>query len=157
LTPATGVIWMQVRGVTGTGMLLQPMVTRTFDRFEVSVDYSLSRLGDENQEMPSTVANRLGASAQYQVGRIRVSTTMTLDLVAQGGIGLQHLVRDHDTIDRPDLSVGLGFRMLDDIGEHAPHRILFGMELGARLIAAPRPAGGTDLGCVIAFGVPLGR
>ncbi len=158
LTPATGVLWMQVQGISGSGIVLAPTVTRTFDRYELSADYTLSRLGESSQPMPTTVVHRLGASVGYQAGRIRVGGTMTLDLVVQGGLGIQHLVRDHaEIVDRPDVSLGINLRMLDDVSDQAPRRIFFGMEIGARLIMTPRPSGGTDLGCVIAFGAPFGR
>ena len=158
LTPATGVIWMQLHGATETGMLIQPTLTRTFDRLELQGDYLISNLGDETGAMPRTVMHRIGASAHYQAGRIRVDGKLTLDLVAQGGIGVELLVRDRaGTIERPDISLGIGLRMLTDIDGRANRRILFGMELGVRVIAIPRAAGGPDLGFVVAFGVPLGR
>ena len=158
LTPATGVLWMSVHGVTGSGLLLQPTVTRTFDRFELAADYAVARLGDTSAQMPLTVVHRLGASAHYQAGRLRVGETMTLDLVAQAGVGVEHLVRDRaGSIDRPDLSLGLGFRLLTDLDEHPPHRILFGFELAARLLVIPRASGGADLGYGVAFGGTLGR
>lgn len=158
LTPAFGGMWMSVHGVVGSGLMLQPTVTRTFDRFELSADYAVARLGDASEPMPTTVVHRLGASAHYQAGRIRVGSMMTLDLLAQAGVGIEHLVRDRaGSIDRPDLSLGLGFRVLDNLGASRPHRILFGLEMGARLLVIPRASGGADLGCGIAFGVLLGR
>ncbi|MDQ3369564.1 MAG: hypothetical protein M3680_29400 [Myxococcota bacterium] len=158
LTPATGVLWMQVHGATGSGMLLQPTLTRTFDRLELQADYLLAHVTDDAGAMPGALVHRLGASAHYQAGRIRVERTMALDLVTSAGVGLQRVMRDDGrSLDRPDLSVGIGLRMLTDIIDRPPQRVFFGMEVALRLLVVPRRDASPDLGLAIAFGIPLGR
>lgn len=157
LSAETGVGWLQLGGALGGGMLVQPALTRTFDRLEVSATYTAMDWVDATQMHPSGTVHRLGAAAHYQLGRVRVERKMTLDLVGTAGAGVQHVVPERGrSRDRPDVSLGVVLRTLTDLDDRTGSRLFFGMELGAQLLLVPRRDGEVDLGVMIAFGVPIG-
>lgn len=152
--PGTG--WVEIHGTLGGGMLIDPTVTRTFDRFEIAADYMLLDWNDEQGMRSSGTLHRLGGELRYQFGRVRVQGKMTLDAVASAGLGWQHISQDHGApIGRSDGSFGVVLRMLSDLGDREKERTFFGFEIGARFLVT-RGADHTDRGFVVAFGVPLG-
>lgn len=153
--PAFGLVWLQIDGQGGAGMLIQPTVTRTFDRVELQGELAIGDWAASDASAAGALIGRLGGTARYQVGRVRVEGTMTLDLVAEAGLGVQRIAHDDGRmLTRPDLLGGVGFRMLSNVRNvNAPSRIFMGMEVMFRAIVAP----GGDLGFMFAFGVPFGR
>ena len=155
VTAQAGVGWLEIEGVASTGgMALNPTVTRTFDRFELSADYLALDWHDDTRMRSSGTVHRLGGELRYQLGRIRVEKKMTLDAVATAGLGWQHVVQDHGaSIDRGDGSLGVVLRIITDMDDREKERMFFGFEIGVRLLVAN---GGDDRGFGGAFGVPLG-
>ena len=148
---ALGLIWMQIDGITNSGMAVQPTLTRTFDRFELQADYLLADLRDDSERMPGSYLHRLGFAARYQAARIRADRELTLDFVVEAGVGLQYIELDNgDVIGRNDLEAGIGLRMLSDV-VHGK-RIFMGMEMMFRCLVSP----GGDKAFTFAFGVPFG-
>jgi hypothetical protein len=150
LIPALGLVYMQIEGIANGGIAIQPMLTRTFDRFELQADYTLADLRDEEERMPGSYLHRIGFSARYQPARLRVDRDrMTLDFVVEGGIGFQYLEFDNgDVMGRNDVSVGIGLRMLAE----AANGKLMGIEMMFRGLATPSG----DKAFVFAFGIPFG-
>ncbi len=149
-----GLVWMQIDGVTNSGMALQPTLQRTFDRLELQAEYLIADLRDPSKMQPGSVLHRIGFTGRYQAGRVRVERTMTLDLVVEGGIGLDYIARDTgDAFGRNDLLVGLGFRMLADANPSTRSRAFMGVEMMTRMMVSP--SGDKAFGFV--FGVPFGR
>lgn len=156
MTAQTGVGWLQIAGVWGSGMLIQPSLTRTFDRVELAVDYLGMDSSDRARPRQGATVHRLGGELRYQAARARVSRDMTLDLVGAAGIGVEYITIEHSpALGRADVAFGVVLRMLTDV-DSSDRRALYGMELGARVIAAPRSGGGTDLGFILAFGCAVG-
>ena len=148
---ALGLVYMQVDGITNSGLAVQPIVTRTFDRFELQADYLLADLRDDSERMPGSYLHRFGFAARYQAARTRVDREMTLDFVVEAGVGLQYLAFDNgDTLGRNDFEAGIGLRMLSDV-THGK-RVFMGMELMFRGLVAP----GGDKAFTFSFGVPFG-
>lgn len=153
----TGVAWMQIRGTLGGGTLIQPALTRTFDRLELAASYTALDWIDKTRMRPSGTVHRLGAAAHYQAGRVRVQRKLTLDLVGTAEVGLQHFVPERGPArGRADFALGVLLRNLGDLDDREPQRLFFGMELGAKLLMMPRTSGDIDLGVIVAFGVPIG-
>ena len=147
-----GLVSMQVDGIANSGMAVQPTLTRTFDRFELQVEYLLADLRDDSMRQPGSILHRLGFSGRYQAARARVDRSMTLDFVVEGGVGLQYLERDDgDVIGRNDLSLGFGLRMLSNV-THG-RRAFMGLEAMFRGLVTPSG----DKAFVFVFGVPFGR
>jgi len=157
VVPHLALAWIQVHDVTGGGAAINPTLSRTFDRVELSVDYLALDWNDTTNMRSDATLHRLGGELRYQVGRIRMDRSSTFDAVITGGLGVQHVVQDHgESIDRGDASLGLVLRVIDDMDEREKERAFFGMETGFRLLLAPRPGGHTDLGFAFTFGVPIG-
>jgi hypothetical protein len=153
-TAAFGMTWMQVDGLTNSGMIVQPTFNRAFDRFELQVDYMLGDLKTDEMEHAGSVLHRLGFAARHQVARLRIENSMTMDCVLEGGIGLQYLARDDgDAIGRNDFTVGLGLRTFTNVAETKQNRVFMGMEMMARFIVTPSG----DKAFALAFGIPFGR
>jgi hypothetical protein len=150
LTAAFGLVAMQVDGVTTSGMLVQPTFTRVFDRFELQADYFIADVREDSNRMDALV-HRFGFAARYQVARARADG-LTLDLIVEGGIGLQYISLDNgDAYGRNDLEVGIGLRMLSDV-THGK-RVFMGLDAMLRGLVTPEG----DKAFVFAFGVPFGR
>ncbi len=162
-TPSFGMIWLEVNGEGGSGMAIQPVLTRSYDRVELQAALMLAdwRAGSSMQVPRGGLFERLGGSAGYQAGRIRVERTMTLDLVVEAGAGVQRLERDEGgSITRTDLSLGIGLRMLTDVNDGASSgrsRIFLGMEAAIRVLLMPRADARPDRALVVVMGIPLGR
>lgn len=147
----SGMLWLSVDGTHGSGMTVQPTFTRTFDRFELQGEVALATWHADPGPMHALVG-RLGATARYQAARLRIENTLALDAIVEAGAGFEHIARDTAApLSRPDLALGVGFRMLgrDDAGSR---RLLVGLEVMARAIVAPG-----DHGWMIVFGLPVGR
>ncbi|MFN0247473.1 MAG: hypothetical protein ACKV2T_11355 [Kofleriaceae bacterium] len=155
ITAQSGVGWLQIDGVTNeASALIAPAITRTFDRVELAAEYLAMDWYTPSGMRSGGTVHRLGGELRVQVARARVERKMTLDAVATAGIGWQHVVQDHGApIDRGDISLGVVLRMITDLHDDDNKRILFGFELGARLLFT---SGGDDRGAIISFGVPLG-
>lgn len=154
VTAMPGVGWMQIDGTLGGGMLIDPTITHTYDRLEVSADYMALDWNDQSNMRSDGTLHRIGADVRYQFGRVRIERKMTMDAVATAGFGFQHITQDHGApINRTDSSLGLVLRMLTDIDDRDKERTFFGMEIGVRYL---RSNGGHDHGVVVAFGVPIG-
>ncbi len=155
MTAQVGVGLVQFGDVANTtGMMINPTLTRTFDRFELSADYLALDWYDETGMRSGGTLHRLGGELRYQVGRIRIQKKMTMDAVATAGLGWQHFVQDHGAaIDRADSSLGVVLRMITDLDDRDKQRLFCGWEIGARLLVA---RGGDDRGFVVGFGVPIG-
>ncbi|MCX5745146.1 MAG: hypothetical protein NT062_21890 [Proteobacteria bacterium] len=153
-----GMLVLEVHDETGSGMALQPTLTRTYDRVELQAELTLATWADRTGTPHKGRFERIGAAARYQAGRIRIEQTMTLDLVLDAGVGLQRIERDEDTlIERADLEVGFGLRMLTDMAKPSSSRMLFGMEMMMRLLIMPRADASADLALVLVFGIPVGK
>lgn len=150
--PAMGGIDMTIDGVSGGGMLVQPTVTRTFDRLELQGELGLSSWDGHGPMATRSVFARLGATARYQAARLRLDNEMTLDLVVETGAGMENIARDREPmIERPDLEVGAAFRIIAaPLG--GERRTLIGMEASIRMLVAPH-----DHGFAVLFGLPIGR
>src|SRR5437868_4388626 len=81
-TAGFGMTWMQVQGVTNSGMTVQPTFNHTFDRFELQADYMLADLKSDEMDHGS-VLHRFGFAARHQIGRVRIERTMTMDCVVE--------------------------------------------------------------------------
>lgn len=150
LTAAFGLVAMQVEGVTTTGMLVQPTLTRVFDRFELQADYFIADVREDSNRMDALV-HRIGFAARYQAARLRAEE-LTLDFIIEGGIGLQYVSLDNgDAYGRNDLAVGIGLRMLYDVTRGK--RVFMGCDAMLRGLVTPDG----DKAFVFAFGVPFGR
>ena len=149
---AIGGLDMPIAGVSGGGMLVQPTVTRTLDRLELQGELGIAAWGSSGTMATRAVIARLGATARYQVARARLDNEMTLDLVVEGGGGIENIGRDRaPTIERPDLELGAAFRLLAAPRE-TDRRTLIGMEISIRMLVAPH-----DHGFAVLFGLPVGR
>ena len=159
---AFGGAFMTVDGVGTNGMAIQPTLQRTFDRFELQTDLLLVDWTPRSNGGGHVL--RLGAAARYQAARLRVSD-LTLDAVVEAGAGWQRLMPDQRAArNRGDIEVGIGVRMLSRI---LPHRtatssmrarpVFFGVEAMVRLLVTPQRNAPTDVACVLAFGLPIGR
>lgn len=154
-----GGLVMTFDGAHSNAMAIQPTVQRTFDRVEAQIDLLLA---DWNPQ-PAVAGGhvfRLGGAVRYQAARLRVVPDMTLDAVAELGVGMQRLQPDQGrSRDRADFEIGVGLRMITAIkrGNSGRGRILFGMEAMMRLLIAPQPHGPPELGAVFMFGLPVGR
>jgi hypothetical protein len=161
VTPAFGMIWLEVLGDGGSGMAIQPTVTRTFDRVELQGALTLADWRDGSGTPHGALFERLGGSAGYQVGRIRVERTMTMDLVLEAGAGIQRIERDEGgSITRGDLSFGLGLRTVTDLRDGqrtGKPRIFLGMEAMIRLLVMPSADARPDKALLLVFGSPVGR
>jgi hypothetical protein len=157
MTPGIGVGWLRLDGTFGGGMLLQPTVTHTYDRVELSAHYTAMDWVDSSGMVASGVMHRLGGDVGYQVARVRVGREMTIDAVLSAGLGIERVVREHSSsLDGVDASIGVMGRILTDMDGRDPQRIFYGWEMGARMLYVPRIGGKTDIGFLVAFGVPLG-
>lgn len=154
VTAQTGVGWIGIDGVHNSGgLMIDPTVTRTFDRLELSADYLAMDWHDPTGMRSSGTVHRVGGEIRYQAGRVRIEQTMSLDAVLSAGLGWQHVVQDHGaSIDRPDVSLGLVLRTITDMDRRDPQRVFFGMEIGGRFLASRDG----DKSFLIAFGVPFG-
>ena len=147
-----GLLAMQVDRTTTTGMLVQPSLTRTFDRFELQADYLLGDLRDDSMQMPGATIHRVGFAARYQAARLRDRGTAALELVVEAGIGLQYLALDDGTaFGRNDLEVGVGLRGL--FGLPGKSSALMGLEMMFRGLVTPEG----DKAVVFVFGASFGR
>lgn len=155
-----GGLVMTFDGTHSSAMAIQPTVQRTFDRFELQADLLLADWNPQPPGMSGGHVFRLGAAMRYQAARLRVVPDMTLDAIAELGVGMQRLQPDQGASrDRADFEIGIGLRMLTAINRRnaASNRILFGLETMVRLLIAPQPSGSTELGAVFMFGLPVGR
>ncbi len=155
-----GGLVMTFDGTHSNAMAIQPTVQRTFNRLELQADLLLADWNPQQQVRSGGHVFRLGAAVRYQAARLRVVPDMTLDAVAELGVGMQRLQPDQGrSRERADFEIGVGFRMLTAInrGNAGSRRILFGMEMMMRLLVAPQPDRPTELGAVFMFGLPVGR
>lgn len=161
VTPAFGMLWLEVIGEGGSGMAIQPTLTRTFDRVELQGALTLVDWRDSTGTPHGALFERLGGSVGYQAGRIRVQRTMTMDLVLEAGAGIQRIERDEGgSITRGDLSFGLGLRTLTDLRDGqrtGKPRIFLGMEAMLGLLVMPSAEARPDLAMLLVFGSPVGR
>ena len=149
---AMGGMDLQIDGAWGGGMLVQPTVTRTFDRLELQGELGLSSWDGRGPMATRSLFSRLGATARYQAARARIDNEVTFDLVVEAGAGMENIARDRaPAIERPDLEVGAAFRLLA-APRDSDRRILIGLEISIRTIVAPH-----DHGFVVLFGLPVGR
>jgi hypothetical protein len=155
LNTGYGLLAMQVDGVMTSGMHVQPALTRTFDRFELHVDYLLGDLSAEQMRMPGATLHRFGFAARYQVGRWRDRRSGTLDLIVEGGIGFQYLALDDGSaFGRNDLEAGIGLRGVAALrAKQQQQRLLMGAELMFRGLVTPNG----DKAFVLGFGYAFGR
>jgi hypothetical protein len=158
---AFGGAFMTIDGVGTNGMAIQPTLQRTFDRFELQTDLLLVDWTPRSNGGGHVL--RLGAAARYQAARLRVSD-LTLDAVVEAGAGWQRLMPDEGVVrNRADIEVGIGLRMLSrilpnhDSSSARARPIFFGIEAMVRLLVTPQRNAPTDVACVLAFGLPLGR
>lgn len=149
LLPGFGMIWLD----GGSGVLVQPTVTRTFDRFELQGELGLASWHADTPSPHHGLFGRLAATARYQAARLRVDRTLALDLVVEAGAGIERRASDDaGPATRPDAAFGLGLRMLGCDRVEADRRVLVGLEVMARVLVSP--AGD---GVAIVLGLPIGR
>ena len=152
-TAAFGLLYMQIDRIGTSGMLVQPTVTHTFDRFELQADYVLADLRDDSRRMAGSILHRIGLSARYQVQSWR-GREFAGDLVAEAGVGFQYLERDvGEAFGRNDFSVGVGGRFLTNVNGGAKKRAFMGIDMMFRGLVSPSG----DKAFVFSFGVPFGR
>jgi hypothetical protein len=148
-------VYGKLDGELGSGFAVQPTIVRTFDRVELRADYLLGEWEDAHVAHAGALVQRASASAGYQL-RKRVQE-LTMDAVLDGGIGVERVDFDRGgSFVRPDVSVGVDLRILDNLAEHADHRLWLGFEMMFHAVFAPSPRG-VEPGFVFAFGVPIGR
>ena len=141
-------------------MAIQPTLQRTFDRFELQTELLLADWTPQPSQGGHLI--RLGTSARYQAARLRVAD-LTLDAVLDAGVGWQRLLPDAGAArNRADFEVGMGLRMLTrtlttNANVSVQRHMFVGLEFMVRLLVTPQRHGPTDIGCVVAFGIPFGR
>ena len=151
--PGFGALVVAIEGVHGSGMLIQPTVTRTFDRVELQGELALAKWEQDDRGPARALFSRLGVTARYQAARFRVHDALTLDLVLDAGAGVERIDRDTmPALVHPDLALGMGLRMLGAERLDGGRRILVGLEVMGRLLFAPH-----EQGAAIVFGLPIGR
>jgi hypothetical protein len=146
----TGMLWLTIEGVHGSGWALQPTVTRTFDRFELQGEVAISSWRRDDTGPMRALVGRLGATARYQAARLHIENTLALDAVVEAGAGVEQIARDSGAaLSRPDLTLGVGLRMAHRDRDAS---IILGLEVMGRAIVAPG-----ERGLLIVFGLPVGR